>query len=86
MGIMSSLLSVRASDQKEHSPKNYVYGLRGIQDLFQCSHTQAQRYKDGLLKPAIIQSGRKIMVDVDTAVMLFNQNRDFLNEGGKNEE
>ena len=75
MDILSSMMAQTGVAATEQSPKNYVYGLRGIQDLFQCSHTQAQRYKDGLLKPAVIQSGRKIIVDADKAMELFNQNR-----------
>ena len=70
--IISSLLAPGVDDKEVHSSKNFVYGLSGIQDLFQCSHTQAQRYKDGVLRPAVIQSGRKIMVDVDKAIELFN--------------
>ena len=52
--------------------KRYVYGLKGIQDLFGVCHLTAQRYKDGFLAPACIQNGRKIMVDVDLAIELFN--------------
>ena len=61
-------------------PKNYVYGLRGIQSLLNCSHTQAQRYKDTVLKEAIMQNGRKIVVDADKALQLFNgsKNKCFL--------
>lgn len=73
LSILKSFLGESEATEDAPASKNYVYGLRGIQDLFQCSHTQAQRYKDGLLKPAVIQSGRKIMVDVDTAIKLFNQ-------------
>lgn len=58
-----------ATDEK----KNYVYGLRGIQSLLHCSHTQAQRYKDGILKDAVMQYGRKIVVDADKAMLLFKK-------------
>lgn len=53
--------------------KRYVYGLRGICDLFQCSHAHAQKLKDGVLKPAIKQVGRKIIVDVDAAMALLDK-------------
>lgn len=56
-------------------PKNYVYGLRGIQSLLNCSHTQAQRYKDTVLKDAVMQNGRKIVVDADKALELFNNRK-----------
>lgn len=52
--------------------KRYVYGLKGIQDLFGVCHLTAQRYKDGFLAPACMQNGRKIVVDVDLAIELFN--------------
>ena len=54
---------------------NYVYGLRGIQQLFGVSHKTAQEYKDTFLRPAVMQNGRKIVVDADYALELFNQRR-----------
>lgn len=33
--------------------KRYVYGLKGIQDLFGVCHLTAQRYKDGFLTPPL---------------------------------
>ena len=54
------------------SGKRYVYGIRGIQELFNVSHPTAQKYKDGIIKDAVFQSGRKIVVDVDKALELFN--------------
>ena len=56
--------------------KRYVYGLKGIQSLFHCSHLTAQRYKDGFLKPAVMQQGRKIVIDVEMAVELFKTYKD----------
>lgn len=58
----------------ETEKKNLVYGLRGIMSLLHCSHTQAQRYKDGILKDAVMQIGRKIVVDADKALELFKKN------------
>lgn len=52
-----------------------VYGLRGIQDLFHCSHKMAQYYKDNVIKEAVKQNNRKIVVDADYALELFNQRR-----------
>lgn len=63
--------------QKSQNPgKRYVYGLKGIQSLFKISHLTAQRYKDGFLKPAVMQQGRKIVVDVEKAVELFKNYKD----------
>ena len=54
------------------SEKRYVYGLRGIRQLFNVSHATAQRYKDTIIKDAVFQQGRKIIVDADKAMELFN--------------
>lgn len=52
-----------------------VYGLRGIQQLFGVSHKTAQSYKDGIIKEAVSQNGRKIVVDADYALELFKKRR-----------
>lgn len=54
-------------------PKQYVYGLAGIRKLFNVSHATAQRYKDTIIKDAVMQNGRKIIVDVDKAMDLFEK-------------
>lgn len=55
--------------------RRYVYGLRGIRELFNVSHPTAQQYKDTFLRPAIIQRGRKIIVDAAKAIELFNAHK-----------
>ncbi len=52
--------------------KRLVYGLHGIRRLFNVSHATAQRYKDTIIKDAVSQNGRKIVVDADKAMELFN--------------
>ncbi|HRG19199.1 MAG TPA: DUF3853 family protein [Flavobacterium lutivivi] len=52
--------------------KRLVYGLRGIRTLFNVSHATAYRYKETIIKDAVSQQGRKIVVDVDKALELFN--------------
>jgi hypothetical protein len=61
----------------DNTQRRFVYGLRGIRELFNVSHPTAQQYKNTFLRPAITQRGRKIMVDVEKAIELFNayQNR-----------
>lgn len=66
------------SEQESFNPskveaKRYVYGLRGIRTLFNVSHATAQRYKDTILAPAVKQNGKKIIIDADMAIELFNQ-------------
>lgn len=53
--------------------QGYVYGLKGIRQLFGVSHATAQRYKDTFLKPAVRQNGRKIVIDVAKALELFDE-------------
>jgi predicted site-specific integrase-resolvase len=53
----------------------YAYGLRGIRDEFNVSHATAQKYKDGILKDAVMQNGRKIILDEKKARELFANNR-----------
>ena len=71
--IESAKLNSSFAENHKRESKEYVYGLRGIRDLFNVSHATAQRYKDTFLKDAIIQRGRKIMVDVQKAFELYNQ-------------
>ena len=55
--------------------RNLVYGLKGIQQLFDCKTTTAWRIKNSeWIKPAITQVGRKIVVDADLALELAHQN------------
>ena len=51
----------------------YVYGLKGIMQLFGCSNMTAQRYKKGIIKAAVSQYGRKIVTNADLALELFRQ-------------
>ncbi len=76
VGQLRDLISEFFSNETrpvETEKKNLVYGLRGIMSLLHCSHTMAQRYKDGILKEAVMQNGRKIVVDADKALELFKR-------------
>lgn len=53
--------------------REYVYGIRGIRNLFDVSHSTAQHYKNTFLRPAVTQRGRKIAVDVEMARRLFDE-------------
>lgn len=51
--------------------KKYVYGIRGIAELFGCSLPTANRIKrSGKIDKAITQIGRKIIVDAELALEL----------------
>lgn len=56
--------------------RRYIYGLAGIQKLFNCSYVTAFRYKEGVIKGAVMQFGRKIVVDADKALELFNSHKE----------
>ena len=56
--------------------KKYVYGIAGIAELFQCSVATANKIKaSGRIDKAIIQIGRKIIVDADLALELAGKKK-----------
>ena len=61
---------------KEESGHRFVYGIKGIMELFKVSNVTAQRYKRGIIKDAVSQRGRIIVVDAEKALQLFNENKD----------
>ena len=65
----------KAQQQEAAKSRNYVYGLKGIEQLFNCSTTTAWRIKNSeWIKSAISQVGRKIVVDADLALELAHEN------------
>lgn len=49
-----------------------VYGIKGLCELLQCSKATAHRIKNsGVIKDAISQSGRKIIIDAQLALDLI---------------
>lgn len=78
MLTVGQLMELLNTNKKQEVPTvqkttNYVYGLNGIKKLFNVSHATAQRYKDTIIKEAVSQNGRKIIVDAGKAIELFNQ-------------
>lgn len=71
----------RPSDQevkKLNPEKRYVYGIDGLALLFGCSRSKAVRIKQsGKIDAAIKQNGRKIIVDANLAIELFNDNKNL---------
>lgn len=54
--------------------KRYVYGIDGLAVLFGCSKWKANEIKQsGKIDAAIMQNGRKIIVDADLAIKLFGK-------------
>ena len=58
---------------EERIPKRYVHGVVGIKQLFNCSYPTAHKLKETILKPAIKQQGRVIVVDANLALKLFSE-------------
>ena len=49
--------------------RTYVYGIAGLCDLLKCSKATAHRIKNsGVIKDAITQMGRKIIIDAELAL------------------
>ena len=68
---LESPIAKVAQNDYSNSEKKYAFGLKGIREEFKVSHATAQKYKDGILKAAITQYGRKIIVDIEMARELF---------------
>lgn len=64
-----------ATGGKQNVKKRFVYGIRGISELFRVSIPTAQKYKNTFLAPAISQRGRKVVTDVDKAWELYNERK-----------
>ena len=74
--VLESSLRERAEKTIEtdsSAPKRYVHGVCGIKQLFNCSYPTAHKLKETILKPAVKQQGRVIVVDVDLAMKLFTE-------------
>lgn len=68
---------VEPTREKTPEPANrYVYGLSGLAALFGCSKRSAQNLKaSGKIDKAIIQDGRKIIVDAALALELVKNSK-----------
>ena len=78
VGDLLQILKLRPGDSQPQEPAfrpggRLVYGVKGIEELFGVSHKTAQYYKDHVIADAVRQNGRKIVVDVEYALKLFNE-------------
>lgn len=61
------------SDKPNDLSKRYVYGIPGLAELFHCSLATANRIKkSGVIKNAIMQVGKIIIIDAELALQLIN--------------
>lgn len=78
---VGDLVEIIRSIQSEQKTQNatptgrLVFGLKGVSELFGCSHKTAQHYKDHIIQEAVRQNGRKIVVDADLALKLFDERK-----------
>lgn len=62
-----------AENSREKLPQ-FVYGIEGIAQIYNCSKSTAQRIKNsGKIAEAIKQYNRTIIINVDKALSLYNQ-------------
>ena len=73
--VMSEMGAI--GKKEEEKPHTFVYGIPGIMDLFHCCRSTAQSLKATVIKEAISQKGRKIVVDVEYARALFKAKRPY---------
>lgn len=72
--LLELLNSRTESPQNNEQPESgkqrrYLYGIEGICQLLGCSKATAHRVKNkGVLKEAITQIGRKIIIDMEIAM------------------
>ena len=60
--------------ENKNTSKKYVYGIMGLAKLMDASRSKAQRTKNsGIINEAIIQNGRKIIIDSDKALKLLKE-------------
>ena len=60
---------------KNVAGSQYVHGLAGLAKILGCSKNHAGKLKSsGIFDEAIIQNGRKIIIDSEKALKLFNEN------------
>ena len=73
VGQLKKLITESSSEEQKHKGKSrrYVYGLEGICSLFGCRLNKAEQLKKSIIKDAVSQHGRKIMVDVEKASALY---------------
>ncbi len=75
--VDDKLHSQLIQEQKQNTPQ-YVYGIKGIAQLFNCSIATANQIKhSGLIDDAIMQINRKIIVDAELALQILKRKGNF---------
>lgn len=75
--LFNNQSSKKEDDSQEKQKKQYLYGIAGIAQLFNCSTTTANRIKkSGVIDKAITQIGKKIIVDAELALQLIENQKE----------
>jgi len=75
LSIMSLMQIEKKPISHDFTREKHVYGLDGLAQLLGCGKTKAQKIKNsGVLNEAIIQNGKKIIVNADLALKLLKEN------------
>ena len=75
--LLNNQFDKRDDDGQKQPQKQYLYGIAGIADLFQCSKSTANRIKSsGVIDKAIRQIGKKIIVDAELALELVSNKQE----------
>ncbi len=77
VGEFKSLINDIVKGVDTPKQRRVVKGIAGIMELFNVGQATAQRYKNGILAPAVQQAGRgcSFVVDVELATELFNNHK-----------
>jgi hypothetical protein len=69
-----NLANASSQEVSIEQKKEYAYGLDGLARIIGCSKSHASKLKgEGLFDDAIVQNGRKIIIDKEKALELFNK-------------
>lgn len=66
--VLSSLAPILEGEKKR-----FVYATSGVMDLLKISRVQAKELMKGVLKPAIHKNGRRVYVDAEQAIRIFDE-------------
>lgn len=66
--VLSSLSPILEGEKKR-----FVYATSGVMDLLKISRVQAKELMKGVLKPAIHKNGRRVYVDAEQAIRIFDE-------------
>lgn len=74
--LFSSIVPFEQKPQvKDFTTEKYVYGISGLANLLGCGKTKAQEIKNsGTIDDAIIQNGKKLIINADLALELLKKN------------